>query len=103
MHVSNDNVSPYLTADEAAAYLRFASGSSIRTLVQRGEIAPIGRGARGCLLFTREQLDALVMRRQELSSGQRARQRRNGTDDAAHDDEAPGHHPAWTGSVRDPG
>src|SRR5215831_14531515 len=50
----------YLTTAEAAAYLRFGSASSIRTLVRRDELTPAGAGPRGTLLFRIEELDRFV-------------------------------------------
>lgn len=47
-------VSPYLTADEAAAYLR-TTRQGIYSLVKRGRIKPMPGS--GKLLFTREALD----------------------------------------------
>jgi hypothetical protein len=63
--------SPYLTCEEAAAYLRFDvsgpdPGSAVRKLVQRGELRPAGRGGRGKLLFRREQLDRWLLRFEPL-------------------------------------
>ena len=53
--------SPYMTSNEAATYLRLAGASSIRSLVQRGELHPVGRrGRRGPYLFTRDELDRWV-------------------------------------------
>ncbi|MBT9560996.1 MAG: helix-turn-helix domain-containing protein [Myxococcales bacterium] len=55
------DVSPYLTTDEAAQYLRLSGGSSVRALVQRGLLAPSGRvGTRGAYLFLRAELDRFL-------------------------------------------
>jgi excisionase family DNA binding protein len=51
-------VSPYLTASEAAAYLR-TTVQGIYSLVKRGRLHPMP-GSPGRLLFTRESLDASV-------------------------------------------
>lgn len=53
----------WLSAADAAAYLRFRSASGIRMLVMRGELTPIGHGPRGTLMFRREDLDAWSQRR----------------------------------------
>jgi hypothetical protein len=50
-------VSPYLTAAEAAAYLR-TTIQGIYSLVKRGRLKPLP-GRPGRLLFTREILDGL--------------------------------------------
>jgi excisionase family DNA binding protein len=47
--------SPYLTADEAAAYLR-TTRQGIYSRVKRGILHPLP-GSRGRLLFTRDALD----------------------------------------------
>jgi excisionase family DNA binding protein len=52
--------SPYLTADEAALYLR-TTKQGIHALVKRGRLNPMP-GSRK-LLFTRESLDACLQRR----------------------------------------
>jgi hypothetical protein len=51
---------PLLTTREAAHYLRFRSSSGIRTAVARGELTPLGAGAKGSHLFTRGELDRFV-------------------------------------------
>ena len=48
-------VSPYLTAEEAAAYLR-TTVQGIYALVKRGRVQPMP-GRPGRLLFTRDALD----------------------------------------------
>jgi hypothetical protein len=48
--------SPYLTAEEAAIYLRRPSVQAIYSLVKRGRLKPMPGSGR--LLFTREALDA---------------------------------------------
>jgi excisionase family DNA binding protein len=48
-------ISPYLTVEEAAAYLR-STKHGIYSLVKRGRIKPMP-GRPGRLLFTREALD----------------------------------------------
>jgi excisionase family DNA binding protein len=53
--------SPYLTAAEAAAYLRRPSVQAIYSLVKRGRLKPMPGSGR--LLFTREALDAALARR----------------------------------------
>jgi excisionase family DNA binding protein len=47
--------SPYLTTDEAAAYLRYASVQAFRRIVRRRGIPHIRRGRR--LIFTQAHLD----------------------------------------------
>ena len=42
--------SPFLTAAEAAQYLRYRSVSAIRTAVYRGRLVPAGRRPDGALL-----------------------------------------------------
>jgi excisionase family DNA binding protein len=51
-------VSPYLTADEAAAYLR-TTVQGIYSLVKRGKVRPMP-GRPGRLLFTRDALDGYL-------------------------------------------
>ena len=53
-------VSPYLTAAEAAAYLR-TTVQGIYSLVKRGRLNPMPGS--GKLLFTREALDACLRQR----------------------------------------
>jgi excisionase family DNA binding protein len=53
-------VSPYLTATEAAVYLRTTIGG-IYSLVKRGRLKPMA-GSRK-LLFTRQALDECLQRR----------------------------------------
>jgi hypothetical protein len=50
--------SPYLTAAEAAVYLRRPSVQAIYSLVKRGRLKPMAGSGR--LLFTRESLDAAM-------------------------------------------
>jgi excisionase family DNA binding protein len=50
-----EQISPYLTADEAAAYLR-TTRQGVYALVKRGRIRPMP-GRPGRLLFTRDALD----------------------------------------------
>ena len=45
-----------LTTVEAAAWLGFQTTSGIRRLVARGQLHPIGRGARNTYLFSRTEL-----------------------------------------------
>ena len=52
--------SPYLTAPEAAAYLR-TTVQGIYALVKRGRLNPMPGS--GKLLFTREALDACLQKR----------------------------------------
>src|ERR1044071_7828659 len=52
-----------LTTAEAAAYLRFRSSSGIRTAVLRGELRPVGAGAKRSHLFTVAELDRFVSAR----------------------------------------
>ena len=52
--------SPYLTAAEAAAYLR-TTVQGIYALVKRGRLRPMPGS--GKLLFTREALDACLQKR----------------------------------------
>lgn len=52
--------SPYLTATEAAAYLR-TTVQGIYALVKRGRLKPMPGS--GKLLFTREVLDACLQKR----------------------------------------
>ncbi len=53
----------YLDTMQAAAFLRFRSASGVRNLVARGELVPVGRGARQCLLFTQEELERFIRAR----------------------------------------
>lgn len=53
-------ISPYLTAVEAAAYLR-TTVQGIYALVKRGRLKPMPGS--GKLLFTREALDACLQKR----------------------------------------
>jgi excisionase family DNA binding protein len=53
--------SPYLTADEAAAYLR-TTVQGIYSLVKRGRLQPMP-GRPGRLLFTRDALDRYLSAR----------------------------------------
>lgn len=57
---TNAIVSPYLTAPEAALYLR-TTIQGIYSLVKRGRLQPMPGS--GKLLFTREALDACLRRR----------------------------------------
>src|SRR5436305_5024785 len=57
------SLSMLLTTAEAAAYLRFRSSSGIRTAVMRGELRPVGAGAKRCHLFTIAELDRFVSAR----------------------------------------
>jgi excisionase family DNA binding protein len=52
--------SPYLTAPEAAAYLR-TTVQGIYSLVKRGRLKPMPGSSK--LLFTRETLDACLRKR----------------------------------------
>jgi excisionase family DNA binding protein len=52
---ANASVSPYLTATEAAEYLR-TTIQGVYSLVKRGRLKPMP-GRPGRLLFTREALD----------------------------------------------
>ena len=52
--------SPYLTCEEAAAYVR-TTKNGIYSLVKRGRLKPMPGS--GKLLFTREALDACLRRR----------------------------------------
>jgi excisionase family DNA binding protein len=54
--------SPYLTCEEAAAYLR-TTKNGIYSLVKRGRLKPMPGS--GKLLFTREALDAYLQRRRK--------------------------------------
>ena len=54
--------SPYLTCEEAAAYLR-TTRHGIYSLVKRGRLKPMPGS--GKLLFTREALDACLLRRRK--------------------------------------
>ena len=73
--------SPYLTASEAAAYLRFRSASGVRSAVHRRELRPARIGPRNKLLFTIEELERFLDERS----------RRLG--DRPRRDERPGHRP----------
>jgi len=59
----------YLDAVQAAAFLRFRSASGVRNAVMRGELVPVGRGSRRCLLFTMEELQRFVRARGERYAG----------------------------------
>lgn len=62
MNAATESVlSPYLTASEAAAYLR-TTVQGIYSLVKRDRIKPMP-GRPGRLLFTREGLDRYLMTR----------------------------------------
>jgi len=61
MDTQSNVASPYLTAIEAAAYLRRPSVQSIYALVKRGRLKPLPGFGR--LLFTREELDACLQRK----------------------------------------
>jgi excisionase family DNA binding protein len=52
------SVTPYLTADEAAVYLR-TTRQGIYSLVKRRRVKPMP-GRPGRLLFTRERLDSYL-------------------------------------------
>ena len=54
--------SPYLTASEAATYLR-TTVQGIYSLVKRGRLKPMPGS--GKLLFTRDALDACLLRRRK--------------------------------------
>ncbi len=58
-------ISPYLTAEEAAVYLRRPSVQSIYALVKRGRLKPMPGFGR--LLFTRDELDACLQRKRRRS------------------------------------
>jgi hypothetical protein len=60
--VATEVVSPYLTAGEAAAYLR-RSIQGLYALVKRGRVKPMPGS--GKLLFTREALDACLQKRRK--------------------------------------
>ena len=49
-------VSPLLSTNEAAVYLKYRSASGIRNAAARGWLMPNGIGPRRMLLFTREEL-----------------------------------------------
>jgi excisionase family DNA binding protein len=58
----NQVISPYMTASEAAAYLR-TTILGIYSLVKRGRVLPMP-GRPGRLLFTRETLDGYLKKKQ---------------------------------------
>jgi hypothetical protein len=62
--VTQQIVSPYLTAEEAALYLR-TTIQGIYSRVKRGRLKPMPGSGR--LLFTREELDACLQRRPRKS------------------------------------
>jgi excisionase family DNA binding protein len=59
--VNQPVVSPYLTCEEAAAYLR-TTRQGVYSLVKRGRLHPMP-GSPGKLLFTREALDRYLTTR----------------------------------------
>jgi hypothetical protein len=65
MDVQPNIASPYLTAIEAADYLRRPSVQSIYALVKRGRLKPLPGFGR--LVFTREELDACLQRKRKRS------------------------------------
>jgi hypothetical protein len=85
--------SPWLTTEEAAIYMRLGSGSSVRSLMARGELVPDARtGRRGSFLFLTATLDRYLMsqvlprdRRPEVPA-RGASGRRKGTSRFAPDD-----------------
>lgn len=56
--MATDLESPYLTVDEAAAYLRFPTAHALRQATKKYGIPVIRRGRR--LLYTRSQLDRFM-------------------------------------------
>ncbi|HEX3146805.1 MAG TPA: helix-turn-helix domain-containing protein [Gemmataceae bacterium] len=60
--MDNPIISPYLTAKEAAAYLR-TTLQGIYALVKRARLAPMPGS--GKLLFTRDALDACLQRKRK--------------------------------------
>ncbi len=69
--------SPYLTADEAAEYLRFPSTRWFRISVKRYGIPSIKRGRR--LFFTKVQLDEFMSVATDATSEMRKMKRRRRT------------------------
>lgn len=66
--------SPYLTADEAAEYLRFPSTRWFRISVKKYGIPCLKRGRR--LFFHRDQLDQFMAVATEATRGARRRRRK---------------------------
>jgi excisionase family DNA binding protein len=65
---------PYLTADEAAAYLRYPSTRWFRRSVKRYGIPCVRRGRR--IFFTKEGLDQFMAVADEATNGSRKSSRR---------------------------
>lgn len=65
---------PYLTADEAAVYLRFPTTRAFRLAVKRYGIPCLRRGAR--MFFTKQGLDGFMEVADEATNGQRRSRRR---------------------------
>ena len=55
--------SPYVSTLEASVYLKYQSTSAVRSAVARGQLHPCGRGPRGTLFFTKDELDEFVAKR----------------------------------------
>lgn len=53
--------SPWMTAEEAVAYLRYPSRMALYQAVQRGQVPVHRRGKR--LLFHREEIDRALLKR----------------------------------------
>ena len=66
---------PYLTADEAAAYLRFSSTRWFRRAVRRYGIPCVRRGKR--IFFTKQGLDQFMAVSDEATNGRRRKKRTN--------------------------
>src|SRR5262245_25550627 len=63
-----------ITAGEVARLLGYAAASSVRALVHRGGLHPVGRGARGKALFDRAEVIAYARHRQRSAEEQRCGQ-----------------------------
>ena len=54
--------SPWLTAEEAAEYMRFPTVKALYQAVRRGEV-PVHRRAARAMLFNRDELDRALLAR----------------------------------------
>jgi hypothetical protein len=66
--------SPYLLADEAAAYMRYTSAAAFRRAVKNLGIPCLRRGRR--MFFTQSDLDQFMSVASEATKSKRARRKR---------------------------